>query len=307
MYTPLHLTPNNTEISLYKYIPTRYALKVIKDNKLRWSSPTKFNDPVDVVRKLRLEDRAVEIQEALLQELAMLIIAGVCPPQIKHPKLKYILQHMQNLDPQKRQEAARDLKRHGLISPTGQQISSLRFMSEEWEKMVGQMRILSLSESHAVIPMWAHYSDNGRGVALEFRGDRKRDSVFLAAKKVKYSNTPPSIVSVSDWVQSLIGSGEKGWEYLFGEAQYVKTEEWKYEKEWRIVTFDYDTVDYSYFNFFPEDLRGIYFGYNCDSVSKIEILKTLDSRYSHVKIYNSEFAQIERVLCFSEANRDSWR
>jgi len=303
MYTPLHLTPNNTEISLYKYLPTRYALKVVRDNKLQWSSPAKLNDPIDVVRELRLEDRAIGIQEVLLQEIAALVEAGACPAKIKHPRLKYILQHMQNLGAQQRQEAAKELKRQGLMDPTGEQISALKYMSEEWEKMVGQMRILSLSESHEAIPMWAHYSDNGRGVVLEFRGDKKRDSAFLAAKRVNYSNTPPSIVSISDWVRCLLGSGEKSWEYLFSEVPYVKTEEWKNEREWRIVTFDYSTVDYSYFDFFHEDLKGVYFGYNCDQMSKTEIIKALDKRYSHVKVYNSELDPINRVLCFSEATR----
>lgn len=303
MYTPLHLIPNNTEIALYKYIPLRYALRVISSNKLQWSSPARFNDPIDVVRKLRLEDRAAEIQEALLQEIALLVVAGVCPPLIKHPGLKVILQHLQHLNPQKRQEAARELKKRGVLNPTGEQISVLKYMSEEWEKMVGQMRILSLSESPAVVPMWAHYSDNGRGVVLEFQGDKKRDTSFLGAKRVNYSNTPPSVVSVSDWVQCLLGSGEKSWEYIFSEVQYIKTEEWKYEREWRIVTFDYNTIDFSYLGFFPEDLKGIYFGYNCDPMSKAEVLKALDMRYSHVKVYNSEFDSIKRVLRFSETTQ----
>jgi len=36
----------------YKYMPAETAVKVLASRRLRWSSPTRFNDPFDVPRTL---------------------------------------------------------------------------------------------------------------------------------------------------------------------------------------------------------------------------------------------------------------
>lgn len=68
--------------------------------------------------------------------------------------------------------------------------------------------------------MWAHYAAEHRGICIQF--SPYEDELFLIAKKVTYSNTFPTLVvpSPPDATQEY---------YL------QKSQDWAYEKEWRMV------------------------------------------------------------------------
>jgi len=72
---------------------------------------------------------------------------------------------------------------------------------------------------------WAHYGDNHRGVAIEFKLDGFSEE--FPAIPVRYVNNPPKLNLIKDNYGSL---------YLMG--GYTKSDDWLYEKEWRIIKID---------------------------------------------------------------------
>lgn len=81
--------------------------------------------------------------------------------------------------------------------------------------------VLCLTESSASLLMWAHYAASHKGFALGFDA---RHPWFAGARPVLYDPERPTVVV------SLAGSRDEGEEYL-----YRKSDEWRYEREWRLV------------------------------------------------------------------------
>lgn len=288
-------------IKLYKYTTLDAAKNILLHTKLRWRSPSDFNDPFDISGNLGLSARAQELQREIVQEIASLIKTGSCPGNIRSPKLRYILQMMSLHSESVRAEFAKEAIHHILVPATEGQILSLKAMEEEWAKTVHRMRVLCLSERNDVPPMWAHYADKGKGVVLEFKGTVDLDSPFLIAQKVRYSQTPPAIMCLKDWVKCSLGSSDKEFEDLYREVQYVKTTSWEYEKEWRIVTVDAFPKDmpYSDLSFFSQDLQGIYFGYSCGEKEKKDLLEILASKYAQAKAYSANLHHYNQTISFT--------
>lgn len=289
-------------VKLYKYTTIDAVRNILSQTKLRWRSPVDFNDPFDISRNLGLSARADELQVEIAKEIASLIASGSCPENIKDSRFSYILK-MMSLQPESVRAEFADKILKTIIVPTSEgQIVSLKALEHEWQKTVHQMRVLCLSERNDVLPMWAHYADKGRGVVLEFTGSIELDSNFLIARKVSYTQDPPSILCLKDWVRCFLGSAEKKFEDLYREVQYVKKPAWEYEKEWRVVTVVSlsDGEPYSDISFFPQDLRGIYLGYNCADKDKKEVLGLLNSQFLHVRTYSAELAPYAQSVSFSE-------
>lgn len=139
--------------------------------------------------------------------------------------------------------------------------------------------ILSLSETHTNLVMWAHYADNHQGVVLEldeshqfFHPDTKNSDFLHPIKKVKYVQERPVITS-DEWEKTLL----------------IKSEDWAYEREYRmsILFDDKDTNINKYnINFPPEIVKSVYIG--CKATQEtIEYIKLIssDDDWKHLNVY----------------------
>lgn len=293
-----------TKIPLYKYVTGEVARKVIVSGKLQWSSPIKFNDSFDVAAKLDLAKRVDEFGRELSKEIALLVAAGLCPPQIKIPKLRMALSQIRNLSAGKRREVAKEIMQVGYASAGFGQIFALDVFEKEWEKTIYEMRILSLSEDNTINSMWTRYADDAQGCVLEFRGAEERDSVFLGAKKVAYSDSVPKILSVPELSRMFLGLNAHTWKEMFEEVQYSKTKDWGNEREWRIVTFEKNPIPEgrSYYEYSSQDLTGIYFGYKCREDLRDDLIGIARKVYPHVKLYTSTLDFSKRRINLSCMN-----
>lgn len=142
-----------------------------------------------------------------------------------------------------------------------------------------EVLVLSLSESNDDNLMWSHYSDSHRGFALGFASDAE----FLTnggvadirgIQKVSYSNTVPEALNLnpSDFFRILL----------------IKSAEWAYEKEWRVLsmpefserTIPADPFDIHLFGFDEVDLKEVVFGARCDDKTRHEISDLVQRKYS---------------------------
>lgn len=124
------------------------------------------------------------------------------------------------------------------------------------------LTVCSFTETSDNELMWAHYSNNFRGVCLEFDFTQE-PSIIDNLVKVKYDNNVPKINS---------------FEFTdIKNAASIKRLAWSYEREWRILHVD------NFVSFSPICLKRIHFGArtskeDCDSI----IAACLDNKLSHV-------------------------
>lgn len=107
-------------------------------------------------------------------------------------------------------------------------------VAESFDKEFG---IICLSSDYKNCLMWSHYAESHRGFCIEYdfsKGIENDQLIF----PVIYSNKRPSI----PW--KLVKESERGEKnnimegqklYSFMKMLVTKSEEWKYEKEWRII------------------------------------------------------------------------
>jgi hypothetical protein len=141
--------------------------------------------------------------------------AGVTYEQLLAiPQARELLEQFRQWDPSPVIRPVMD----GLI-PTLNEIASAKFGS-----LIG---VVSFTEEPASLLMWAHYADKHMGFVVEYAPehpwfDRRRgpDDEFFRLRQVHYQTERAAVVATQT-------SGE--------ELMLTKSEEWSYEKEWRVV------------------------------------------------------------------------
>lgn len=105
--------------------------------------------------------------------------------------------------------------------------------------------------------MWSHYTDNHKGICVEYSDNIVQEFLnlenFLLHGNVIYSDSPPNIDMLED-VKSQI---EK--------MTLNKQSEWKYEKEHRVIFLSDNETDYIKIS--PKAIKAVYIGSRaCDTI-----------------------------------------
>jgi hypothetical protein len=272
----------------YKYVTVKVAKIVLATRKVRWSSPLLFNDPFDFTQELRLNFNEAQLNAALTERVASLMESGDPSNSVKHPIQAALLRVARGASPDVRRAMAEEL-RQSVGVPTAGQVQSLAAVKDMWRDMVPTFRVLCLSELNDVTSMWLHYADAYKGIVLEFSAIDELDSPFLMARPVIYQDGPSAIADADAWVSCMLGQGTSTHWDLFTEYQYVKTNAWSYEKEWRIVSGARPgenglLADYP---FDSRELTGIYFGSKCSTEDRAELLALLAQGLEHVRAHEA--------------------
>ncbi|MBR1122994.1 DUF2971 domain-containing protein [Bradyrhizobium lablabi] len=197
-------------MAYFKYIPyERFAN--YREGKIRFTQPGAFNDPFEMPAF-----KARDAEAARLAGLAGLstqtgeIQAGLTQGRIPEAAFTLPIFYFMGMMPQQRQEKA---------IPSADAVEKLRTIDQKFG-------ILSLSMTADNLLLWAHYANEHRGLAVEIDpgnrefNSRASDDNFQLAERVKYSAMRPKIPETE--------------EILF-EHFFVKSREWSYEQEYRIV------------------------------------------------------------------------
>jgi hypothetical protein len=285
----------------YKYVMASTAKAILSSRTLRWSSPLLFNDPFDTPRKLTFDCTSRELQEALAEALAHLIETNAdVPPGA--PMLTVLLSMLKlggRDSPEIRAHLANDLRTNALKSIPEPAVG-LHAFQDDWDERIPKMRIFCVSETAKSAAMWAHYADNHRGVALEFESADELDSPLLMARSVRYQDEPPRLPSKKEWVESLIGRTKIDLGEFFSDYQYVKSSQWAYEKEWRVVSYarSGESGQFADYRFFPEELRRVILGTNCSPIDGNAIQALVTSLYPQTTIVRAHLNHETRQIDF---------
>jgi hypothetical protein len=281
--------------NFFKHLRADIAKTVIATRKLRWSSPLLFNDPFDFSQELRLGFDEAQLSAAVTEKIASLLERGEPPQATMHPKVVLMLRLTAQASEEVRRELASELRKSSAAAARGQ-FDALQELKSTWKAMVPGFRVLCLSEVNDATPMWAHYAGGYTGAVLEFRAIDELDSGFLLGRPVEYRDVP-AIAAPADWAECLITPGAVQ-DRLFREYQYVKTPEWSYEREWRIVTGarPKETEMFGDYAFHPLELSAIYFGPKCSAQDRSDLLVLLAHGLAHVEAYDAIITDARKLV-----------
>ena len=148
---------------LYKYrsMDSRGLKDIFYLRKVYFTDPTAFNDPFDCNPKLCCNWGSLK-KELHLRELAI------------------------DFFPNERNKAKK------FASNNKHKLGSHDFMKSIFDKLIRSIGIYCLSEKKNDLLMWAHYSDNHKGLCIEFDASKK-NTLFWEALEVDYKEKYPEV------------------------------------------------------------------------------------------------------------------
>lgn len=171
------------------------------------------------------------------------------------------------------------------LSPYDGAINALKAF---WRDLIGKLRILCVSERSDIASMWSRRAEGYRGVVFRFECSDFHDSPLLAARRVTYSRKLPSLETPEGWNKACREAFSRGRTDLLKEYCYLKTPDWKTEREWRVVGLarERETGFYSDWPFAVSTLSEVMFGYQMDHQDRADILKMLSHAFGHVRAFD---------------------
>lgn len=280
--------------SFFKYMNLSTAFKVLDSSSLRWSSPLIFNDPFDVPREVLPDVNEYTIGQALIRKIIYELSHPRDDTSAFNMRIRYLLDFYRTNFPdgvpteliQKQKELLDN-------PPVGEGArEAIQEFKDTWTKMLVDRRIICLSESPLIAPMWNHYADSYKGIVLEFFCSDELDSAWLIAKPINYTNEKPMTYSASGMAELLFMREDNVINYINEDITYIKTEDWKYEREWRVSTHKRPMHEglHSDLTFHYNELKTIIMGPLFDMGELPKILQ-LSKRYPLVKLAKATFSR----------------
>ena len=171
-------------------------------------------------------------------------------------------------------------------------------LNEALNQYISNVGILSLSKNPTEPLIWAHYADGHRGVSFGFESTELNIERVFINESIKYKKEPPYrqiFIDLTKELSTIIRPGDghkhsdkevddfytKQLDVLIKGNLLVKSTNWKYESEFRLVSGKSGLLSYN-----PYSLKQIIFGCKT-SKEDIESIKEIIKlpEYKHVKTY----------------------
>jgi hypothetical protein len=208
---------------LYKYRPIdERTQRIVRENKLWFSSPLKFNDP--------FEGR---------------IFPDFSGTEEDHRRFLRLMYEKNGLAGRDLDDKVQhDIDKGILTDP------DTKFSEITTKVVMDRISTLCFSEVNDSILEWSHYADKHRGICLEF-STSSPTSYFSKVREVDYVRDYPILRMFSDSAE------EKRRKFML-----TKSDDWFYEHEWRVfeIMEDEFTRRPGGYDFPPDSLTGIIFG-----------------------------------------------
>lgn len=214
----------------------------ILNSKYYLSSPNEFNDPFDC----RPVFEFVGSNSELIKYL-------------EHAAKK----HEPTLNRQQRRDAARSFRGSPDLDPRRDE-NLKSFKLQYRQTVTSRIGILCLSSAPDDILLWSHYADSHKGVCLKFA---TTNTVFGTSQPVVYKTSRPSVNPLRHKPDQML-------DHVF----LTKSEHWKYEKEWRLISYEKGAGIYSV----PDEaLVEVILGAQCSEDDRTQVVEWIKAR-NHV-------------------------
>ena len=202
---------------LYKYTSVARALEVLMTDEVYFSHRRELNDPFDGKQTLNFSTRESR------KELIKLSNKKIKEPESQGRDMNRLLSGKD-----------REKYQRWLIENNDFANSKMQEFSDAMD--ADNIGVYCFAEKRDSIVMWAHYANNHQGCCLEFnfqghlyQSVEKGRSCFpfLLLNRVIYSDRYPTHAF-----------GEEGLPHNKNSSYRSKSEDWKYENEWRALVYD---------------------------------------------------------------------
>jgi hypothetical protein len=249
--------------------------------RIRYTQPGAFNDPFEV---------KPYITNIADNETAERVVDQILPDEIKKA-YEQLPAEVRSVIPYEVMQKIALQRRELLRGQFGAIISQFtpmlrRVMEEKFNELLG---ILSLTEKPDNLLMWSHYAASHEGFVIGFdstheyfnqRESEKKE--FRHLRKVEYRSMRPSMpLAALDGIDIFL----------------VKSVDWEYEQEWRIIfplenaveVIPTESLPVCLFAFPPEAVIEVIFGSRMHETNKSAIRNILRSskKFSQVEIFNA--------------------
>jgi hypothetical protein len=250
------------------------AVSVLLRKRLRWSAPELFNDPFEFKNPMEFAFEWRDLEQPLLDTITRLVTQkeepdlvqdGPTVENIRGDRLRYKWTGLDVDDVRRGYEP--------FIKTLLEKRSLDDWHHRRWAEMKREYRVLCFAETETNILSWSHYANSHKGVALGFDAQPRSD--LAAARKVSYSKDAPFSVTLDEMLLFLTSQGPKPKsDDAFVKSVFTKSEDWFYEKEWRIFRTVSEVGPDRFIDlpFPPEELVAIYLGCRVSESSKEEIM-----------------------------------
>lgn len=325
------LTMEDKPSSLFKYFPNitnkkgkNYSIEALKNNTVHLTHPKSFDDPYDsnafidnssyIINRLMyyyescgLSYGENETYESLLEKLASKLTEQIhCGNNVED-----IFGKSKN----KSERANRNILIMNIKVRINEGHSDNQSIEEciintfyneynDNKNTLDKFKISCFSESPYLLLMWAHYANEHKGFCIEYEiPDFGEGSKNLLGNiyPVIYTDTRNDLSPVFlNWEES----GNPGTEGLCGMYKYgllSKSIDWKYQKEWRLISLDniIDVDEKDNCKFFK--IKKVYLGHDMEPNDRKEIIQICKEKkipYVGVTISDNAFEMKDcSVLC----------
>lgn len=288
----------------FKYASFETAMRVIESRSLRWSSPTKFNDPFDNQVGFVLDSNPDEFAKLLTAFIERIVFSDIAPtltPVTKFARLNLALRSIRDRLP--REGILRELH-EGSIECAMRLDESILKMNRAIREYFGHSQVLCLSELHDNVVMWSHYADEHRGVVFKLRCIEEIDNALLGARKVAYTNDFPNFPSDDEYAKHLTGEARFDFPSMCMNLAFTKHTDWAYEREWRVVSFMSMEEDpgegYAIYREDPRVFEAVYLGCRMEDKEVTSIVERIRGHLPDTKILRGKKSTTAFALSFDE-------
>jgi hypothetical protein len=144
---------------------------------------------------------------------------------------------------------------------------------------IGNIGISSFSEIIDSHLMWAHYTNNYKGFAIEFKGTE----VTVNLVKDRFEKFTLTKVFYPKKIKKI----EKEYPFAMHYVLSTKMKNWKYEKEWRIICQLKENDDRILY-YYPEKVKGFYVGHRLideDKSAYRTLLEICSIRFPNIPLF----------------------
>ncbi len=167
-------------------------------------------------------------------------------------------------------------------------LSTHEKLKQSFIKTIEDYGISCFSTEPRSILMWSHYGQHHKGVALQF--DYARDiSCFQYLLPIKYRKDYPTIEYYADHSR-------------YEDVIQGKYEDWKYEKEWRLIKAEQRNT---YHSFDKSALTGVILGCRVEQITEDRIRALLEERetmgHGEIKLYKASLHESKYKMVIRRA------
>jgi len=218
----------------FKYVDEKAAKLIIQNQTFKWTCPLDFNDPFDHRIQLISSDDLKQLAERAVKKVADTVWDNYFD-QFDSSKAAGAL--LINLRRYKEIISKEDFLSclEGVTDEMAQNgKNSHEIFLQEYNDLLLKTRVLCVSEDNNNILMWSHYANSHKGAVFKLNAIDELDISLLMAKKVTYSKNYPCLQTEDEMFEQVCCVHDVDYEQRFRDLVCVKSEDWAYEREWRL-------------------------------------------------------------------------